>query len=259
MTDVVDDDWYVFYVNRVCDDPNLTANDACTQSHFMYTGAAVKTNGGNGNVFSKWVLAHELGHAIHNHGRGEINRAFDAVTSSTTFCRCEHVTVANQRHCLQSAETSSTAQSEGFGHFAAAKIWNHATGNDCVFTYYKDFRYPDGRGGYQDQKPPNVTDCRTAVQWRDNQCFGATWGTEYDWMQFFWNTNTVGADTSSMQDLFAIYQIACNGSPTTKCAGEAVAWDDLLQAAETYHGIGSAKWLVFKDNGDDYSVDHDKF
>jgi hypothetical protein len=73
--------------------------------------------------------------------------------------------------------------------------------------------------------------CRNAVKWRNNHCFGDTYGVEYDWMQFLWNVNTVSADKSTMADLQAIYEGACGGS----CSGSALTWDALNGGAAAYY------------------------
>ena len=45
----------------------------------------------------------------------------------------------NKQHCLQSLETSGSAQIEGFAQFYASKIFNNRADSDCTFVYYKEF------------------------------------------------------------------------------------------------------------------------
>ena len=80
--------------------------------------------------------------------------------------------------------------------------------------------------------PPIKVDCRNAIRWRDNNCYMAEAGTEYDWMQFLWNVNTVSQNKSSMAALERIYLEARNG----RCSGPNLTWARMRRGAETSYG-----------------------
>src|SRR5262249_8117185 len=122
--------------------------------------------------------------------------------------------------------------------------------NDCAFNYYKQFK-PSANVVKQ---PPIKLDCRNAVLWRDNHCFAADRGTEYDWMQFLWYVNTVTSAKSSMAALSSIHMKACGN---TKCDSP-ITWSALRSAAETHYGAASPKYLWFHDAGDAFGVDEDQ-
>lgn len=67
-------------------------------------------------------------------------------------CSCDWVSFGNRTHCLQSRHALGTAESEGFGHFYAARIVNdHGSGFDARFTYCKDYRYRPRALHFRDQ------------------------------------------------------------------------------------------------------------
>lgn len=104
-------------------------------------------------------------------------------------------------------------------------------------------------------EPPYNVDCRNPIRWRDNHCFDATAGTEYDWMQFYWNVTNVGMDTITINDLFSIYVGAC--SPGYCEPGDNVTWSALDNAAVGWLGVANPKYLKFADSGDTFGVDED--
>ncbi len=127
-----------------------------------------------------------------------------------------------------------------------------AAGNDCSYNYYKEFNVT--QNGYV-ESPPYQVDCRNAVRWRDNKCFKAPRGTEYDWMQFFWNVNTVGANKSSLDDIKDIHLEACDGL----CWGKQVSWSLLRGGALDHFGsIQDPRFAQFEQTGDLFGVDEDQ-
>jgi hypothetical protein len=101
--------------------------------------------------------------------------------------------------------------------------------------------------------------CRSAVRWRDNQCFDATKGTEYDWMQFFWNVNTVTTSKSSLNQISDIHIEACGGTCDDSAAPD-LTWSLLEQGALDYYGDAQdPRYQHWEDTGDATGVDEDQF
>ena len=276
-------DIYDVHANIGChdghpDDPGIPPTDSCAGASYTYIGPEVVPGSDlPGDIVWKNVIAHELGHQIQRKTTGVPDHPYvfncvlhplddpndpnddlpkicqsDDYTDSPT-CRCDHVVSANRLHCLQSSELATSANVEGFAHFIANRIWNDASGNDCTYNYYKEFNVT--QNGYV-ESPPYQVDCRNAVRWRDNKCFKAIRGTEYDWMQFFWNVNTVGANKSSLDDIKDIHLEACDGL----CWGKQVSWS-LLRGGSLDH-FGSPldpEFIYFSDSGDVFGVDEDQF
>lgn len=241
--------------------PEIPRNDACTLGSTFYTGPwAVEFSGGPflhwrwpGVLQYKYVIAHEAGHIAMGHGGGWPRNDYEYIGGSTAACRCDHVTGANQLHCMQSVEYASAAQVEGFAHFIAASLFNEGSGSDCHFNYYKEFREDDGTV----VPPPYSVDCRNPVKWRDSHpgCFFWNAGTEYDWMQFYWNVHNVGINTSTIDDLFAIYRYACGGALCS--SAHDVSWSVLDHAAQGHFGMFDPRYVKFADTGDAFGVDED--
>ena len=176
-----------------------------------------------------------------------------------SLCGCQHVQSTQGLHCLQSIERGGAAQGEGFAQFFAARVWNTQEEDDCTFVYYKDFLDYSCTPGTSiaegtcapfgtepatllplfTSQPPAAVDCREQVKWRNNFCpmgsEGAAntervnMGTEYDWMNYFYNLNTTGTLTSTMADIWSIYRASCNPAvPSAPCSGsEVLGWATL--------------------------------
>jgi len=263
---------YNIHANIGCNDgnpgdPGIPVTDSCAGTSFTYIGPQAPNSDLPGDSMWKNIIAHELGHQVQRKLHGVPNRSYtfydvlnnehaDPPDLGALTCRCDHVFAANRLHCLQSQERTSDADAEGFAHFMAAKIWNDETGSDCTFNYYKEFREGDPTSTVK--QPPYKVSCRNAVQWRDNRCFNSTRGTEYDWMQFFWNLNTVSANKLSMGDIEAIHENACGGPD---CTLVFVTWATLRQGALTRFGgdLNNLKYQHFVSTGDAFSTDEDQF
>jgi hypothetical protein len=91
------------------------------------------------------VAAHEFGHVQQTNltGIAHTQYEFDDGNGNLTpdppgappSCRCDQVVTSNKLHCLQSKETATAAQVEGWAHFMAAKFWNDQIESDCTFNY----------------------------------------------------------------------------------------------------------------------------
>ena len=199
-------------VNKGCNGGTL--DEACAHQTDAQLGALHNSSNGPGPLSFKNVVAHEMGHTLQDLGSGRPLSDYNAAghAASESLCTCNHYAAPpNVKHCLQSRESASTAMAEGFGHFIAAKTYN-GPGEACSFAYYKPFQ----ADGALTQPPPVVLDCKNPVKWRDNECFQATSGTEYDWLQFFWNVNAVGSNTSTVDDLYELYRCLLYTSPSPR-------------------------------------------
>lgn len=186
-----------------------------------------------GDAFWKFVVAHEIGHKIQQRAMGIPNSEFERVQGVAAECSCGHITGTNTLHCLQSLEHWNAAQAEGYAQFFASRVWNQAAGSDCTFRYYKEFFNDVCMPGAEDgcvagaggvgfiSKPPVPVSCVLPTRWRNNKCFGAgvvpgdvvtDYGTEFDWMGFYYGMNTQGAPTerATMGELFGAYRFTCN-------------------------------------------------
>jgi len=254
---------YKVNVNKDCPD---SKDNACAVTTVVFTGKwNHSTPGVPGDLQYKYVLAHEAGHVVQllGSGRARYNHdgnPYDNEASKEPLCKCEDIVVtSNKKHCLQSRETTAVAQNEGFAHFVAAKLFNDAAGDDCGFNYYKEFKASATK---KVTGPPNNIDCRNPVTWRNEHCpdNNVYAGTEYDWLQFLWNLNAVGDNTSTVNDIYEIWKYACGYHPV-KCQDEfQLLWNSPssavdLQAAANTHFKGDPRYEKFLGDGAKFGVD----
>jgi hypothetical protein len=242
----------------------------------------------------KYVTAHEAGHLIQLRAMGiahssaysfsnvppscpesnqvqEVNGAIACADPPGTdaLCRCDHVDVANKLHCLQSVETPGGAQVEGFAQFYASKIYNRLADNDCTFVYYKEFLDQTCRSDecsqiapspptqypfLQRSVPPLGVDCANPPRWRNVHCAMPDFGTELDWMAFYWliHSGSGGAAPLSMADIYGVYTTACAGS-----CNRDQPWEVLETAAVTLFGAGTTQAIRFANGGRAAGVNRD--
>jgi len=215
----------------------------------------------------KYVTAHELGHVVQQAflgGRTSEGYLFDCPESDDPnvpppdcallgrldggrlidpagmdpLCGCQHVPGTNSRHCLQSVERTHMAQTEGYGQYFAAKVWNGTPGTQCLFNYYKEFLETTDspcRGAacrpfaaplgdtrqFHVNEVPIPFDCNAPRKWRNaHGCgvdplnptampntFAQGVGTEYDWMTFLRGLEQGGI---AFHDMMSIYNHACH-------------------------------------------------
>lgn len=267
------------------------AGDSCVthEQNSVYIGTVRHTAAGPQDprwAQSKWkyIIAHEVGHMLQNRehrGLPQNHYGFSASgdpvphsdpgalfdpEETNPICTCSHVTSANRWHCLQSIEKSSAAQAEGFAHFVASKIWNRDD-LPCVFNYYKEFAAPDciseecelyvpeGDSQFaqlQKNIPPVAVSCDEPHLWRNNFCNdNPDFGTEIDWMAFFWRVNMTTLNRINMREIADIYKDAFTGNP-----GNDVGWEDFEGSAEVVLGVGQQLEHVV-DSGNEAGVDLD--
>lgn len=212
------------------------AGDVCIGNEpnypYTYTGAY------------KYVIAHELGHAIDQAASGFPSYSYARDESSLPdSCCCKHVQGANGIHCLQSWQLSSPAMMEGFAYMYSAKVFNEWRDADCMLAYGKEFREDNGNV----LRPPVPIDCRNPRKWMKTHCDIQEYhgvpthaGVELDWVTFFWNVHApqeYGDKRISMDDYFRIKRTACTGNQMQRCAGtETLYWGKLRDGAFTYFG-----------------------
>jgi hypothetical protein len=149
---------------------------------------------------------------------------------------------------MQSLETVTSAQNEGYAHVLSAKMWNRTDEPNCTFGYYKEFLDRECRPGaeqcepdpvvpsLQRTRPPFPISCTARVRWRNTQCLDATatpdklkQGVELDWLAFYWGINSA-SDSSrwTTRLLHDAYVKACGGHP---CKEDEVEWAQLQEAS----------------------------
>jgi hypothetical protein len=258
---------YLVLADDGCPNPTLVT-DSCVSEGVTFIGPGAA--GLPADSHWKYVAAHEIGHMIQGKFMGGLSHLYTFTSGMLTLddppgtpplCRCDHVTVANSLHCLQSLERVSAAQLEGYAQFYASRIWNNAADPDCVFGYYKEFRdrtCPAGAtctptGSDVSIFPPAPVTCKEAVKWRNNECPTPEFGTELDWMGFLYDVNTNAAAKVTMVELFGVYNQACSGD----CERKVVTWDQLSQAFEDQFGPLDPRTLRAVASGNGYGVSTD--
>jgi hypothetical protein len=237
-----------------CGEP-LVGTSACTQL-LPNSGPEVflgPDNSGGWRAFSKFVVAHELGHAMAFVAIGFLGGDYcEVVPEDELLCRCDFVTVSNKLHCLNSREKIAPAQTEAFAHFYAANMMNRRTENSCVFTYYKEMITP-----FTIAQPPFPVQCNIMSQWRDNFCAKNDTGVGIDWLPFYWRlTSDSGAASArrfALADFVNLYREACGNA---RCVGQQPKFADLVAAARREFGTNHAKTLFLIEAGAAAGIDN---
>jgi|GEM_PF-2964381 len=228
---------YTVFADKGCPSQGL-ASDSCAYPSAVYIGPG--KGGAPHHSEWKYIVAHELGHMIQRRAMGSLSNDYALIEDPTSaLCRCDHVTVANSLHCLQSLEDTSSAQLEGFAQFYAAMAFNTKQQSDCTFVYYKEFMQPMSYPlPFTVLFPPVGRDCTAPAQWRNECTQIADTGTEFDWMNFFWEIY----EQSTMDDIFDIYKSACGG---VKCYNADLSWQELVAGAEAHYGVADPAFQHF--------------
>lgn len=163
-------------------------------SHFRISG-----HNGNPTVYmwsghsnKKFVIVHELGHALTYFNKG--SRWENDCSFKSTSCPA-----AAGAHSMASKEHNSCAASEGFAHFYAAATYNNSSQDDCKVHYYKN--------EFGNDSSP-IVDCETSngafvTKYVENSCVGNPTGysTELDYMRAYWDVLTDGTNNPSVNDI----------------------------------------------------------
>jgi hypothetical protein len=210
---------------------------------------------GSKDAWWKYVIAHEMGHAIQGTLFGTLNMSYDE-NPDILYCNCQHIeNVLDAKHCLQGREQGAAAQQEGWGQFIALDAMNDDGQTDGTFIYYKDFLFPPT--GYEqagEKLPPVKIDGRKKYKWMNTLCpqAGAYLGTELDWMGFYYAAHSTTTNKYNFTDLKNTYLTACTGGT---CSGKKPTWTNLNSAAIALYGSGTPKANQWRDRGADYKVD----
>lgn len=249
---------YPIHADQRC--PGPEEYEACVTDGIVYIGA---NHDGTHNANYKFVVAHELGHLVQEKAFGWQHYDYDDDAPSPAWCRCDHVDVHNDSHCLQSREHDGAAMTEGFAHFYASKLMNDPTGGDCRFIYYKDFLPPPPEDPMEPalgvRHPPVRVDCLAPVHWMESYCPADGHGVERDWMTFFYRiTSAPPSERTTLQDLGWILRGACHPGSSTPgvCSGNSIHWSDIYASALAFHGAYSARATRFAADSVATGVDH---
>jgi hypothetical protein len=211
---------------------------------------------GSKDAWWKYVIAHEMGHAIQGTLFGSLNINYDE-DPDIDYCNCGHIeNVLDARHCLQGREQGAAAQQEGWAQFIALDAMNNDTQSDGTFLYYKDFLFPPT--GYEqvgEQPPPVKIDGRKKYKWMNTitHCAkaGAYLGTELDWMGFYYAVHSTTANKYSISQFKSTYLQACTGGT---CSNKKPTWTNLKDAAIALYGSGTPKVNHWNNRGIEYGV-----
>jgi hypothetical protein len=206
---------------------------------------------------SKYTVAHEFGHFVQGNAHGPVRGVYEPgdPLGAPPLCRCDHVPVDQQLHCLQSLEEPNAAQVEGYAQYFAARAFNadiDEGGAGCTFVYYKEFldracvpgaacRPHPTEAGLFINDPPVPIPCDVAKRWRDSNCLNGpgsspapsadllNTGTELDWMQFYYGivNAPVAAERWTSRLIHEAYIVGCGGgtvATAASCEGRLVSW-----------------------------------
>jgi hypothetical protein len=187
----------------------------------------------------KFVIGHEFGHMVQAKAGASFRAQYrftpgtntpsgvgdldPALSAALPACNCNAIEPENASHCLNSVEIDESAAQEGFGHFFAARLWNHRPGDadysGCHFNYYKQVTAPLLNA--TDQVHPVAIDCDVTASHRNSTCGtvlldGDIGGSEVDWLRFFWTVTGDAAEALTFTELLGMMAAA-------KSAGDASA------------------------------------
>jgi hypothetical protein len=154
-------------------------------------------------MYNKFVVAHELGHAIADGGSYHMKSSnYNLAVSDTNLCNCPNSTGTfrsdSSHHCLTSTELIRAAQNEGFAHFMSNALFNNRDQSSAYWGYCK-YALFDGSEGDTPTAPPITIRTDTRKKWMEVECNSGNQaqGTGWDWMTFFWELHSDNGDTGS--------------------------------------------------------------
>lgn len=156
------------------------------------------------HVQKKFLIAHELGHAVAYHYAGNISKSY---VENTGGADCE--TPVDWTHALHSKEYQSAAIVEGYAHFYSAATWNINSQTNGWFHYYKS-DYKNGSViAVSVENGPTGGD----TNYMENHCTGsdAGHGTELDWMRALWDYRTNSGAKPSHAQILSQLEAAATG------------------------------------------------
>lgn len=178
---------------------------------------------------AKFIVAHEMGHAIAALYYGSLAGAVDGWEPNTTNSNAspsspDRCGAGGTGYSIGSKEFNSIAFREGWGHLVAARVWNDKA-DEGAFGWASpatDLERYGPTGSYPSACQTNGTNCNNAggrienfccVSSTDGSCTSSwsTQGTIEDWLRFLWDFYTTpnnycpGGAQASFQNLLDIY------------------------------------------------------
>ncbi len=129
----------------------------------------------SGDSSKKFVIAHEMGHAL---------AACYAGAAFGADCDFNDSACSASSHSMTSKEYQPCAFSEGLAHAFSAFTWNLTTESDCAFGYW-------GGGGYPVDCEGSQTHVNRYMEINCSTPFSDK-GVELDWLKAFWDVHTNG-------------------------------------------------------------------
>lgn len=198
-------------------------------------------SGGNNYIVTnnrKFVIVHELGHAVAEKANGGLGANFSYLLNNSSG------------HKFNSLEYQGAAANEGFASYYAAVAWNQTQETDCTYVLHYSIDWNSDT-----TNEPNVFSCEGGIpNVIDAEDYAGDFlgaasnqGTQHDWMRFFWDLdNKEGLNTTDIVDMWVA------SSPDTWTAtgtGSGAGFPSFeLEAAADQLGFGTA-WNNQESNG----------
>ncbi len=213
-------------------------------------------------AISKFVLGHELGHAVSAMNNGPLHTNYgadDPSSGSFWIPSTLHCQGHGSEHNLQSREYIGAAQGEGFAHAFSAALFNAREPN-AGYKYYKKVYYtPPGETsprwvyegpwiGLGDSDRRIKTFCCPSTSTMGER-IGL--GTEWDWSQFYWQIWAQGSDTQkwTMSEIYELWSMTPH--VTLTCVSSTACWESsngAFNVGKTYEKISDSMWEKYRYN-----------
>jgi hypothetical protein len=263
--------------------PHTGAEDGCnrtqmwqstTPGHPEYFHICVSDDSAD----EKYIIAHEYGHAVSKYKDGPTDGSYKGsegwlrATGDDDRCNCDNVS-STSKHCLHSREFTGSGQKEGFSHFVATLGYNARSTSVSYFMYYKDVRkWSSSHGGTltwplveppwppppNEYTPPFKVEMSTSdnVKWMEYECDPTGgllehYGTEWDWLDFYWNLWTEGSYKFSVNQMMNVWDNVPDGDIAYICCdadyidGEWIPMRGCLPRNPVYGACGGPNYSVF--------------
>lgn len=150
----------------------------------------------------KFVVAHELGHAVSTVANGMLGQAH-SYNADLDGCNVQgnFGSYDVDGHYMNSKEYQSASAVEGFADFYAAFAFNDSTESDCTYEYHLNIDW-NSNGVINSTDEPKVFSCEFGVpsagvdlnDYLGDFCLTTghsnNRGTEYDWLRHLWDLST---------------------------------------------------------------------
>jgi hypothetical protein len=130
-------------------------------------------------------------------------------------------------------------------------VWNRVNPSACQFEYYKPML---GSVLTDIRQPPAAVDCHTPIKWIENKCLLANRAGEWDWLNFFFMTNTASSNSISVTDHMWVYRWTCFGVFGSACSGKEVSFAQSKTWAPAH--LSPDQEVLYRAAGFLFGVDH---